>query len=79
MDAREHAIEASVILEHVDRLQDNLEHLDDEGRLQILVQPGGFKSINESIRFSVQLAQAHALAGLALQWTENPVDELLES
>ena len=78
MEAREHAIHASTLLELVDKLQDDLDGMSEDERLQIVVQPGGFKTINESIRFAVDLAQAHALAGLALQWTESQVDELLE-
>jgi len=72
MEAREHAIKASVLLEGIDRLSDKLENLSEDERLQMTVT-GGFKRTNMDLDWSCRLALAHALTAHALTVTEEGV------
>ena len=60
MEAREHALKASVLLEGIDRLSERLENMSEEDRMQMAVT-GGFKRTNMDLDWSCRLALAHVL------------------
>lgn len=68
-DARKHAVTASELLESTERFSDQLANMSDDQRLQMAVT-GGFTQANQDMRWTVELATAHALAALALAQTE---------
>jgi predicted hotdog family 3-hydroxylacyl-ACP dehydratase len=69
MDAREHAERAASLLAGVDRLEAHVESLDEQQRLELVVA-GGIARVNADLRYSLDVAIAHALTALALWTTE---------
>lgn len=69
MHARDHAITASELLVSAERFSDRLEQMTMDERLQMHVT-GGMTRANADLRWTVELAQAHALTALALERTE---------
>lgn len=69
MTARQHAEHASALLHGAIKLEEQLAELTPEKRLQLAAM-GSFTRINEDLRWTVELAAAHALTAAALATTE---------
>jgi uncharacterized membrane protein len=69
MDAREHARRASELLQGIDALEDRLDSLTEDERLQ-RVAMGATRVTNQAKAWTRELAQAHALTALALDVTD---------
>jgi hypothetical protein len=68
-DARRHAEKASELLAGTEALSARLEAMSPDERLQ-MVATGGFGRANADLRWTVELAIAHALAAVALKATD---------
>lgn len=77
-EARAHALQASELLDGISALSHRLENLTPDERLQMIVHDG-FKKTNADLRWSAELAIAHALAALALVETETEISVQLEA
>lgn len=64
-DSRRHALTASELLNNVEELEAKLRNLSADERLQ-LHATGRVRGVNEDLRWTVQLALAHAVTALAL-------------
>ena len=65
----EHSMQARELLRGVDQLQDELEGLTPDRRLELAVA-GAMPSLNADLRFTVELAIAHALTAIAVALEE---------
>ena len=63
--ARYHAERAVELLRALEAMERTLDELDDEKRLE-LVAAGAFPRINANMEWTARLADAHALAAIAL-------------
>lgn len=72
-EARTHAVTASQLLENVESTQKRLEGLTPEQRLEMAAS-GQFPRLNADLKWTVDLALAHAIAAIALVVTDE-VDE----
>lgn len=72
-DARTHAIQASELLDSLDRLTEHVKTLSPERRFEMMVT-GKTAEINDSIEFVLRLSKAHSLAALALVHTEVEIE-----
>ncbi len=68
-DARTHAATASELLENIDKTGERLRQLSPEDHLQ-MVASGEFTRINADLKWTVDLALAHAIAAIALVCTD---------
>ena len=75
MDARHHAEQASALLSGIDAMSERLDRMDDDERLRAAIA-GGFARVNQDLRWTCELAIAHALTALALGSLEPDDDEL---
>jgi hypothetical protein len=72
MTGRDHAARSSELLTSVEQLMDQIEKLSDEDRLTAMAS-GAIKRTNQSLDFTVRLAQSHALCASALAaWPPEP-------
>lgn len=70
-EARRHAITASEMLGGAERFSERLTNLTPDERLQMAVT-GGFSRANADLKWTIDLAVAHALSALALALTSEP-------
>lgn len=69
--AREHALRASELLNEIDRVQEEArEFLDDPDRRAQAMISGGIKQHNERMKWTLDVAHAHATTALALAATD---------
>ena len=68
MNPYDHARMASSLLVGIEQVQDRLDNLTEDERLQRVVS-GAVRSTNESIKWTTQLAIAHALTAIAMEQT----------
>lgn len=66
MTPAEHAERAATLLAGLDTLEQRLEDMSDEDRLQMVVS-GGYTRANRDMHYTVELAHAHALTAIALE------------
>lgn len=69
--AYEHATLASELLHGVHTMSARLDNLTDDQRLQMVINDG-FTRMNKDMRWTAELALAHALTALALDLTTRP-------
>lgn len=65
MTSAEHAMRADELLEAARRIEAELRELTPERKLELAVV-GAVSSLNADLRYTVELAQAHAMTALAL-------------
>lgn len=68
-EARGHAVKAATLLDALAATEAQVDAMTEDQRLQAIAM-GAIKRFNDSARYTVDLATAHALAALALHLTE---------